>query len=558
MSLQDLHIKLQRLHGKSYGTYNDLRNRTWHAGDFAWDFVHVQGDPYAPPSRLKVTVPLVSLGFPTEWYDTPVRRLGLVDFLLRRLVLALAGHDASVGTGNGGTLQVAIPGPEILARNTCRLEGDHLVALVQVGLPGDGRRIEAEWAIGILCQTLPDALTEAFYSINFKAKDCELFLRNLEIQEALREALPERGLVAFVGEGAILPRASGTSQEPLRGAKAFRIPPEMRVEIDVLGERLVGMGIPRGLTAIAGGGFQGKSTLLRALELAVYNHVPGDGRERVVCDATAFKVRAEEGRQVMGTCIEPMVRRLPGGKDTRSFQTTNASGSTSQASNLMEAIGLGAKTLLIDEDVSAVNFLIRDARMRQLIRSGQEPLIPLVDRIEELRDQLRLNVILVVGACGDFLPLCNQVIVMEEWQPRVATAEAKALSRPTAETDQAPFPNWPKVWTHSLESVRTHLKPGLRPSNAVEKAIKVKATPQKVQLGKLEAQVHLLDQIVCVEQWRFAGAGALAMLMGKQTGILEEAVWKGAAHWSQPDGLDLAEVRPLEFGAMMLRLAEMG
>lgn len=559
--MKDLHMKLQRLHGKAYGTYNDLRNRAWQMGDFEWNWVHIQGDPYAPPSRLRVTVQMQSLGIPSELYQTPVQKLGLADFLLRRLVMTCAEHSKSLGTGNGGVLQVVNLGPEILARNTCRIEGDNLVALVQVGLPADARKIEKDWVIEVLCQSLPDALTEAFYSINFKLKECQAFIRNLEIQQALRQELAVRGLVAFVGDGAILPRSSGSSDLPLRGARAFKSPPELMCEIEVLGETFKGMGIPKGLTAIAGGGFQGKSTLLRSLELAVYDHIPGDGRERVVCDPTAVKVRAEEGRQVLGTCIEPLVRKLPGGKDTRNFQTSNASGSTSQASNLMESVGLGARTLLIDEDISAVNFLIRDARMRLLVRAGQEPLIPLVDRITELRDQLDLSVILVVGACGDFLPLCDTVVIMEEWQPRVATAEAKALAyMPSSDyaKDQMPvWPSFPKGWWHNLDGIRTQLKPGLRPASTVEKAIKVKATPQKIQLGKLESQIALIDQIVCTEQWKAAGAAALAMLMSKHTGSLEEAVALGATHWSHPDGMDLAYVRPMEFGALILRFAEM-
>jgi len=556
--LKDLHLKLQRLQGKAYGTLNDLRARTWLMGDFTWNWVHIQGDPYAPPSRLRVTVSLAHLGIPESWHDNPIRALGLADFLLRRLAFACTQHSTSLGTGNGGTLATVEPGPEILRRNSARIEQGNFVALIQVGLPADARRIESEWVIQMLCQSLPDALTEACYASNFPAIECEKFLRNLEIQRALRAELEPRGLVAFVANGSILPRASGTSDIPLRGARPFQSPKELEVAIEVMGETIRGMGIPQGITAIAGGGFHGKSTLLRSIELAVYDHVPGDGRERIVCDATASKVRAEEGRQVLGTCIEPLVRRLPGGRDTRFFMTSCASGSTSQAANLMEAIGLGAHTLLIDEDISAVNFLIRDERMRLLIPGDKEPLIPLVDRICEIRDRYKRNFILVIGACGDYLQIADTVIVMEDWEPRLATNEAHATGT-LRKPDAAPgsWPAWPDKLEHSLDDIRKHLKNGTRPATAIEKGIKVKANLQRIQLGRLEAKVDNLSQFACLEQMRSVGAAAISLLLSNVTGSLEEAVAQGSATRSFPEGMDLAEARGIELGATLLRLAEM-
>ncbi|HSQ41159.1 MAG TPA: ABC-ATPase domain-containing protein, partial [Fibrobacteraceae bacterium] len=419
--MKDLYLKLSKLQGKTYGAYHDLHTRVWDVGDFRWEWVHIQGDPYAPPSRLRVSVPLETLGVPLKDMSE-LRRLAMADFFLRRLAFHCPAYSMETTGKKGGLLAVVEPGPEILARNSCRIESERLVALLQVGLPADGRRIESEWVTELLCQRLPAALTEALYAHNFPLVELEKFVRNLAIQHALRDALPEHGLVAFVGNGSILPRAGGNSSLPLQKARPFISPSELRVELEVLGERVAGLGIPTGITVIAGGGFHGKSTLLSALESGVYDHVPGDGRERVVCETSATKIRVEEGRRVAGSCIEPLVRRLPGGKDTRKFSTPLASGSTSQAANLMEAIGLGAKTLLIDEDASAVNFLIRDVRMRQLVHQENEPLIPLVDRIRELQAQGR-NFVLVIGACGDYLQVADTVLVMENWQARVATHE---------------------------------------------------------------------------------------------------------------------------------------
>ena len=556
--MKDLHLKLQRLQGKAYGTYNDLRGHSWSSGDFEWNWVHIQGDPYAPPSRMRISVALKDLGIPEEWVTREVQRVALADFLLRRLALSCATQARSLGTGNGGLLATVEPGPEILKRNSCRIENGKVHALIQVGLPADARKIESAWAIEVLCQRLPEALTESLYCANFRLVDCERAIRNLEIQRALRDSLDSLGLVAFVGDHAVLPRASGTSVLPLRGARPFKAPEGLQVEIEVMGERFKGLGIPKGITVIAGGGFQGKSTLLSAVEIGVYDHVMGDGRERVVTDPTAFKIRSEEGRQVLGSCIEPLVRHLPGGKNTRFFNTTLASGSTSQAANLVEAIGLGVRTMLVDEDISAVNFLIRDERMRRLIRQDREPLIPLVSRIQEFRDQLGLNFVMVIGACGDYLRVADTVIVMEEWEPRLATEEARiALGDHAEVVPQESYPDFPKDWTHSLDAIGKHLKNGLRPASAVEKGIKVKANAQRLQLGRLQADVTKLSQFVCVEQIRSAGAAALNILLTGKQGPLEDAVAGGSAALSFPEGLDLADVRPQELGAAILRLAEM-
>ena len=554
--MKELHMKLQRLHGKAFGTFNDLRKMAWRIGDFSGEWIHIQGDPFAPPSRLRVSAKLSEIGYPEDWYATEPRRIALADFLLRRLHATTASHTERIGVGNGGLLSCMQPGSEILLRNACRIENGKLLAIVHVGLPADSRRIEAEWAIQVLLQRLPDALTEAFYTLNFKAAECEAHIRCLELQHALREQLLARSLVGFVADGSILPRASGQSETPLPLAKPFVAPEGLRIELEALGEKISGMGIPRGITVIAGGGFHGKSTLLRSLEMAVYDHVPGDGRERVVCDPCAFKVRTEDGRVVHGTCIEPLVRRLPGNKDTRVFNTLNASGSTSQAANLFEAVGLGAKTILIDEDVSAVNFLIRDERMRRVIRMDKEPLIPLVDRIQELRDTLGLSFILVIGACGDYLQVADTVIAMEEWEPRLVTEEAReacGLREPCRET----LPPLPPKWSHSMADLRATLKPYLIPSSAVERGVKVKVAAGKLQLGKLLSDVTRLSQVADQGQVRSCGAAILSLLQSSPASTLEEAVAFGSLALSSTEGMDLADARPLELGAALLRMSSL-
>ncbi|MBM6838315.1 ABC-ATPase domain-containing protein, partial [Clostridium saudiense] len=242
--------------------------------------------------------------------------------------------------------------------------------------------------------------------------------------------LNSKGLVAFVANNSILPRESGVSSKPLRDGKRFISPKELEIEFNTPNRGIIkGMGIPKGITLIVGGGYHGKSTLLRALELGVYNHIEGDGREFVITEDTAVKVRAEDGRAITNTDISLFINNLPNGKDTKSFNTENASGSTSQAANIVEGIESGANTLLIDEDTSATNFMIRDSIMQKLVAKEKEPITPYIDVAKSLYNRLAISTILVAGSCGDFFDIADLVIQMDNYEPFEVTDKAKALSR---------------------------------------------------------------------------------------------------------------------------------
>jgi predicted ABC-class ATPase len=244
----------------------------------------------------------------------------------------------------------------------------------------------------------------------------------------LRGRLPEFGLVAFVADGAVLPRESGASDRPLGdGAVPFEGPEEYRVEMDLPNRGTVsGMGVPEGVTLVAGGGFHGKSTLLSALSWGIYDHVLEDGRELVVARDDAVKIRAEDGRSVSGVDISAMIGELPGGRSTEDFSTPNASGSTSQAANIAEAIEAGTSLLLVDEDTSATNFMIRDERMRELVRS--EPISPFIDLVRPLHRALGVSTVVVVGGVGDYLDVADRVILLEDYRPSDATPRAREVT----------------------------------------------------------------------------------------------------------------------------------
>jgi predicted ABC-class ATPase len=418
-----LEALLRRIDGRPYPAYRDLRG-PWRLGEVEIALDHVQGDPFAAPSRLRLLAPT---GLDADTCADPDRRVAAEDWLLRRFGHGLRGERR--GSGKSGELWVYRPGPEILARSAVRLHADGTAEVrLQAGLPAQGRRILGRQAAALLTEDLPRAALRLRPGRH--ADHLEAHIASVCCQRALRRQLRERGLVAFVADGAVLPRASGVARDPLEDAVPFSSPPELRVRLDGPHGPIEGMGLPEGITLIVGGGFHGKSTLLQALQWGHLDHLPGDGRERVVCDPDAVKVKAEEGRRVQRVDISAFLRELPGGRGTAPFSTEDASGSTSQAAAIAEAIESGARVLLLDEDSSATNLLVRDARMRQLIAPDKEPITPLVERVRQLHTERGVSLVMVVGGVGDYLAVADTVIAMEDWRPRLVTARAHALAGP--------------------------------------------------------------------------------------------------------------------------------
>ena len=497
--MKALYQKIRSLNGKNYGLYKSLADKPWDFGDFALEFLHVQGDPYAPASRVLIKANLSMLGYAGEWGGTFERRLALSDFLYRKLGRLVQerypGKDAAVIFDTAG--------PEMLVRNSLWIDNGELRACLQVKLPGDGRKIQAELAAEILTMVLPDLVSAGLYY----SKSDEVFLqehyRVLAERKEILSQLDARGLCAFVPDGAVLPRESGLSEMPLEGAVPFVAPEEMAVTLNVCGRDIRGMGIPKGITVITGGAFHGKSTLLQALTRSVYPHIPGDGREGIVIDESALRVGVEDGRSVRGTDLSHFVRDLPGGVSTKDFNTLSASGSTSEAANLLEAMEAGSRTFLIDEDSSAVNFLIRDVRVRKLLGDDREPLIPLTDRIREISAQ-GYSFILVAGACGDYLDLADNIVIMANYKAECAKftpmsswkTEGLIGSTESAEVQQ------PRPFVAYMQP----LQKSVRPTSSVERQVKVKlAGDTLLQIGFLVSDTSRLNTLVDRQQ-RF-GAG---------------------------------------------------
>jgi predicted ABC-class ATPase len=435
----DLRGILRDLDGAGYGGYRRLTGRTFRIGDprdgITLRPVHVQADPFAPPSQVEVTVPGDVTGIDQALTGTgPAGDVPVRDHLTRRIAAALDRHRTHGGKSTG-FLRIDTPGQEVLDRASVTVDGDLLRIRLEAALPAQGRRIRGRAAADLLCDLLPDVIEDALLDLSGdQLADLTARVELWRDQEDLRARLPELGLVGFLADGSVLPREAGNSQRPLPGALPLTAPDSLRRTVTLASGRVVtGLGVPQGVTLIAGGGYHGKSTLLNALQRGVYNHVPGDGRELAVTVGDATSLRAEDGRAVTGVDISAFLHDLPGqtaATDTRCFTTTNASGSTSQAAGLVEALEAGASALLIDEDTSATNFMIRDARMRALVPADKEPITPLVDRVRSLWRDHGISTVLVAGGSGAFLDVVDTVILMDAYRPVDATARAHDLAEP--------------------------------------------------------------------------------------------------------------------------------
>ena len=496
--MKALYQTIRTLNGKNYGLYKSLADKPWDFGDFALEFLHVQGDPYAPASRVVIKANLSMLGYAGEWGGSFERRLALSDFLHRKLSRLVKekypDKDAAIVFDTAG--------PEMLVRNSLWIDNGELRACLQVRLPGEGRKIQAEVAAEILTMVLPDLVSAGLYYSKSDEAALQEHFRVLAERKEILAQLESRGLCAFVPDGAVLPRASGLSELPLEGAVPFTAPEQMAVTLDVCGREIRGMGIPKGITVITGGAFHGKSTLLQALTRAVYPHIPGDGREGIVIDESALRVGVEDGRSVRGTDLSQFVRDLPGGVSTKNFNTLSASGSTSEAANLLEAMEAGSRAFLIDEDSSAVNFLIRDVRVRKLLGDDREPLIPLTDRIREISAQ-GYSFILVAGACGDYLDLADNIVIMANYKAECAkSSQPQTSSGEAAASSARPFVGYMQP-----------LQKSVRPTSAVERQVKVKLSGDTLlQIGFLVSDTSRLNTLVDKQQRLGAGFVLLNLL----------------------------------------------
>ena len=428
---EDLGKALGRIDGRGYKAYKNIQG-IYDFKEYTLFIDHVQGDPFASPSRMRVHVRQEVAKFPRDTYQSKSRQIALRDFITRRFFQATKRFGkGSRGTGNSGVIAIDRPGQEVIERTSALVTNDYVEARFQMGLPAFGRSIAAKHALAMFFEELPQIVRQSLLFKNLNRNALYKHIETAEDADFLRQGLDNMGLVAFVADGAILPRASGIDPRPLTKGRVipFESPGSLRMRVELPNQGVItGMGIPKGVNLVVGGGYHGKSTLLRALELGIYNHIPGDGRELVVANPNTVKIRAEDGRRIEKVDISPFITNLPFGQETRAFSTEDASGSTSQAANIIESLELGAQVLLIDEDTSATNFMIRDHRMQKLVSKDKEPITPFIDKVRQLYEDLGVSTILVMGGSGDYFDVAEHVICMIEYKPYDLTEQSRTIA----------------------------------------------------------------------------------------------------------------------------------
>lgn len=556
---------LKQIDGKSYKEYHDIKGH-YALRNMDLHIIWVQGDPFATPSFVAVTIPARAAKLPGAVLTTADRRVAVADFILRRMASEARAASRPIGTGKGGIIVVDTPSQKILARSAAEVSAQGDVTLrFQVGLPAEGRRILGRDAHTLLTQTLPTAAERAALSLNLVADALTAHAHTYEDQQALRAQLSDRHLVAFIANGSILPRRSGDKDTPLvQDAVPFSVPPELSVTLKTPNAGLVhGLGIREGITVICGGGFHGKSTLLDALSHGIYNHIPGDGRERVVTQDRAVKVRAEDGRAVCCVDISAFIGELPDGRSTQTFTSRNASGSSSQAAAVMESLELGATTLLMDEDTCATNFMLRDRRMQALVT--REPITPLIDHIRAMSRpnpspdaSPAVSFVIAMGGSGAYLDLADQVLLLDRYLPSDVTAQAHLIAER--------FPTGREVTSTTAPPAPISRVPQPDSVNAAKgKRESFSAAPRldELVLGRTALDLHALEQIVDLSQTRAIGEAILWALEsdlfnGRQTlrqlaDALDHHQRENGPVFGSPQP-DLACVRGLDIAAALNRL----
>lgn len=431
--IESLRTQTGSIDGRDYGAYQGIKG-AYAFPDFELFIDQIPKDPYAPPHTgiYRIQVKRSNPGAIDFQTESTTENIAFRDYLTR--AFSNACQEVSKGrrgTGFSGVITISQPGQAILDRS-CVIVNDEVIEVrCFLGLPASGRKINAKVAITMMFEELPEIVRRSLYQENIDLEELDLHIKTAVDAQTLRSQLEPAGLVAFIADRAVLPRKSGTSDQPLREktSVAFVTPENLKVEFELPHAGLVsGMGIKKGVSLIVGGGYHGKSTLLDAISAGIYNHVPGDGRELCVSLPQTVKVRAYSGRSIEKTDISPFIRNLPFQKDTSAFCTENASGSTSQAANIIEAIEIGARLFLMDEDTCATNFMIRDKKMQELVNKEDEPITAFIDKVRQLYLEKGISTILVLGGAGDYFEVSDQVIQMIRYQAKDVTEKTRQIA----------------------------------------------------------------------------------------------------------------------------------
>lgn len=446
-------------------------------------------------------------------------------------------QNAKKEAAEKGSLSAQLCGPVFTRRSGCLFspEDDAFIFRLDCRFPlTNGTWINPKAGIKIVA-SLMALISSLLRGADFSALKAQVALHRT--QRELRAFMREHSLCAFVADGSLLPRAED-SDGPMPGALPFRSPDSMRMSVALSCGSLSGMAVRRGVTVITGGGYSGKSTLLDALEAGIYDHIPGDGRELCLTDPSALKICAEDGRPVGSVDLRPFFGALPGGKDVGSFSTPHASGSVSQAAGIVEAVCGGCRLLLIDEDRGATNFMIRDAKMRRIVKN--DPITPFTDRVRELFSAQGVSTVLVIGGSGEYLSRADAVILMDGYAAGDITAQA-ALPDP-----EAPPPPEPAVWQRSRRILPRRTGQPFLWLRSVRSE-----NEKKIILDDFSADITNLTALSGADQLNTLARAMETLLTDAEADGSELAdrlgeICRGLLSPSAPAGAALEEIRPLD------------
>lgn len=499
-TLKVLKYKLESIHGKDYGAYQSLKGE-YDYSQFKLAIDQIPKDPYAPPHTGIYRV-IVKNNFIKQFhyiFNTKISEIAFRDFLARKFYnAAIKKSKGRRGTGNSGMITIAKPGQAILERSSVIVNKEMIEVRFFIGLPADGRKINSQICQVMLFEEITEMIALALFPENLDMRELERHIKTAEDAEYIRSRLASLNLVAFIADNSILPRKSGITDHPLDINRVFpfKSPESLRVEIDLphFG-KIKGMGIPKGITLIVGGGYHGKSTLLNAIEMGIYNHIPGDGREKCISDFSAIKIRAYNGRYIEKVDISTFINHLPLQKNTTRFSTDNASGSTSQVASIMEAIEVGTNVLLMDEDTCATNFMIRDQKMQKLVEKDDEPITTFIDKVESLYSDKGISTILVSGGIGDYFDVSNVIIQMKNYNPIDVTDKASEISR------SASNKRLPEGKEHQISiNERVPVKDCIDPYNDYNKKSIYSTEMNRINFGKNIIDLTDLEQLIELSQ----------------------------------------------------------
>ena len=441
-----LKMLIASLENAPYHKIQSLRGR-FQFPHYTFQFLRIQGSPGANPASIaNLSIPIKASGLPEQSLATSFAQLALADFLIRRfnqgIVKFVQQNRGKDGSGSFHTIELS---QKMLQRDCVLFSKNSIELRFIFSLPANGsggRQFDAKQTWLMFEQELSPLVDFTFFYHGYSEASQNLLNKFLAVQknrQAIKHYMKKNGLCVFISNGALLPRLSGIDDKPDLAEKIekFQSPKTLLVEIPLHENSTIkGMGIKQGITCITGGGYHGKSTLLQAILAGVYAHIPGDGREYIVTRDDAVFTRAEEGRSIRQVNISPFIRQLPNGKKTENFSTDNASGSTSQAASIVEAIELQSHLLLFDEDSCATNFLYRDELIKKILDKKNEPIKPLYTCIRSLWKQHKISMIFVVGGLGSFLQKADTCLLMDNYQCKDITGKARKSLGEIIEEDQ--------------------------------------------------------------------------------------------------------------------------